>query len=70
MSTILELFKTAFIPAEFNALGIVTLVFRILTLISCAALIIFFGKYLIQYRVFEGFWAKLTGNMHEYDRIK
>ena len=50
MSTILELFKTAFIPAEFNALGIVTLVFRILTLISCAALIIFFGKYLIQYR--------------------
>ena len=52
MSTILELFKTAFIPAEFNALGIVTLVFRILTLISCAALIIFFGKYLIQYRVF------------------
>ena len=70
MSTILELFKTAFIPAEFNALGIVTLVFRILTLISCAALILFFGKYLIQYRVFEGVWAKLTGNMHEYDRIK
>lgn len=70
MSTILELFKTAFIPAEFNALGIVTLVFRILTLISCAALILFFGKYLIQYRVFEGAWAKLTGNMHEYDRIK
>lgn len=70
MTSILEFLKNAFIPAEFNALGIVTLVFRILTLIACAAFIVFLGRYLVQYRVFEGLWAKLTGNMHEYDRIK
>lgn len=70
MTSILEFLKNTFIPAEFNALGIVTLIFRILTLIACAALVIFLGRYLVQYRVFEGIWAKLTGNMHEYDRIK
>lgn len=70
MSTIVELFKTAFIPTEYNILGIVTLVFRILTLISCTALVIFLGRYMVQYRVLGGLWAKLTGNMHEYDRIK
>ena len=59
-----------FYVQEWNAYGIVTLVFHILMLITIGAFGLAVVKYLKDYQIFQALFAKIAGNAAAYDKIK
>ena len=58
------------VSGQWEILDIWTLVFRIGMLIGVFCFVVFVIKYLRDYRIFEGLYARLKGDIQAYDRVK